>query len=430
MIAKVVVGTQFGPVVAYNFDQNRPGHGRAVVLYSTLAAEDPSRFAAEFDRVAARRPAVRRAVFHGSLRLAPGERAAPARLAEIARDFMTELGFVGAQYVVIQHASDHVHLIGNRVLPDGRIIPDGMIRLRANQVVTGLEERYRLRPGTDLARRRRLDAHLEAAVAGAVRRSDGQRKSLTTILAEHGVRPTWAVRQKMVVGVRYSLDELAYSRRGCQLRECSWPHLQRRLRDRQLECRTEEAAREEAAREEIRRAEARRERERVAREEREEWEWRARAAERRALAWAALAEEREQGRLRLERGADGRQGRPDQAPGEGSSQGKGAQGGEWQPERTRGPADDRPAGPAVLAPPVASEPAAERVRGTEPAPTWNTPPAGIPAASGTPPGDPPVRPPMVPTPPRPPVAPPGTRPAAPPSRPLPPRRVSRDGHSR
>ncbi len=167
------------------------------------------------------------------------------------------MGFADVPYVVVQHASDHVHLIASRIGFDGQTVPDGNDRWRSNGVVHGLEEKYGLSHARDPERARergpsveldRGEATLAARVGEvppkllvavrvdlAVTQCDGTREGFDAALCGLGVEAHWNIASTgRVHGASFALEGytggMQAAFKGSQLgKEYAWGQLSARL---------------------------------------------------------------------------------------------------------------------------------------------------------------------------------------------------------
>lgn len=121
MIGKIQLGKSFAGVL--NYSENKSG---AQILDTNLASDSTSWRAAEFDAVAAGNNRVKLPVAHVSLSAPPGETPSDAQWVKAAETYRREMGFPeDNQYVLIKHTDQqhaHVHLVVNRVGPDGKAV--------------------------------------------------------------------------------------------------------------------------------------------------------------------------------------------------------------------------------------------------------------------------------------------------------------------
>jgi uncharacterized phage-like protein YoqJ len=97
------------------------------------------------------RPNLSRRVYHCAISLPIGETLNDATWRRLGRDYLQEMGFAGHQYLMVRHTDtehEHIHIIANRVSPDGQTAADAWDYYRAQTVAQTLEQRYGLTPST------------------------------------------------------------------------------------------------------------------------------------------------------------------------------------------------------------------------------------------------------------------------------------------
>jgi len=258
VIQKAHIGRGFRGVLNYVFDESAErGHDAARILETNMAGRTPRELAAEFGAFRQLNPDLTRAVYHCSLRLPTGEHLDDAGWAGFSWDYLAAMGFADVPYVVVQHASDHVHLIASRIGFDGQTVPDGNDRWRSNGVVHGLEEKYGLSHARDPERARergpsveldRGEATLAARVGEvppkllvavrvdlAVTQCDGTREGFDAALCGLGVEAHWNIASTgRVHGASFALEGytggMQAAFKGSQLgKEYAWGRLSARL---------------------------------------------------------------------------------------------------------------------------------------------------------------------------------------------------------
>ena len=123
MIAKDVRGSGFRGVLAYILAKE---HSPEIVTRESVFGSTPEELAHEFGVVRRGRPDVARPVHHIALSFSPEDRRlSPFELDEIARRFMKEIGYEGAQYVAVEHKDrdhQHLHIVASRIRPDRTLV--------------------------------------------------------------------------------------------------------------------------------------------------------------------------------------------------------------------------------------------------------------------------------------------------------------------
>jgi len=121
MIGKIGLGKSFAGILNY-----AEGKAGAEILDTNLASSATNWRAAELDAVAAGNNRCKLPVAHISLSAPPGEQPSDAQWIKAAETYRREMGFhEDNQYILIKHTDQqhaHVHLIVNRIGPDGKAV--------------------------------------------------------------------------------------------------------------------------------------------------------------------------------------------------------------------------------------------------------------------------------------------------------------------
>ena len=144
MKAKTVRGSGFRGVLDYAL-----GKDRAEIVAGTMAGETPRELAAEFGEVRKLRPGISRPVWHCSLALPSDEILTPEKWQKVSTSFLSRMGIdpVSHQWVAVRHHDtdhDHIHIILNRVNPDGSIWNHRNDVYHAIEACQGLEKDFGL----------------------------------------------------------------------------------------------------------------------------------------------------------------------------------------------------------------------------------------------------------------------------------------------
>jgi Relaxase/Mobilisation nuclease domain len=145
MLAKQFKGRNFHGCLAYVL-----GKEGATQIGGNVSRYNAATLNHEFTQVSLKRSHLSRSVYHCALSLAPGETLSNATWRDVARDYLTAMGFDNSQYILVQHTDteshQHVHIVANRVAMDGKTVSDSFDHYRAQNVVRAIEESYNLRP--------------------------------------------------------------------------------------------------------------------------------------------------------------------------------------------------------------------------------------------------------------------------------------------
>ena len=197
MIAASSTGTSFGALGAYLVgDEGRVGWAEAW----NVMEQDPRAVAAAMKRhVELSESRAKRPVYHVAIAFDPDDRPTEAEVRSVAEQTLRDLGLDGHQALVVRHtdqAHAHVHLVINRVGPDGRTWPTSHERRRLRASMERQERELGTRwtgRNADLARTPATER--EPGFAARVRSrslADLQRatswRDLDDRLAVHGLR--------------------------------------------------------------------------------------------------------------------------------------------------------------------------------------------------------------------------------------------------
>ncbi len=144
MIGKQIKGKSFGGVLNYILSKDD-----ALILDKNMLSTSARELSAEFGQSRKLHPNLKRAVYHASLSLPPGEHLSDDKWREISRKYLDEMGFSGSQYVTVGHqdtAHDHVHMVASRISLDGSVVSESHDFQRSESVLRGLEREHGLTP--------------------------------------------------------------------------------------------------------------------------------------------------------------------------------------------------------------------------------------------------------------------------------------------
>lgn len=123
-------------------------HDDAEYISGTVTPGTARQMTGEFVAISGIRPDIGKPVWHNSLRLPAGEHLQAGQWAEIARDYMREMGYLDtSQWVAIRHNNpqgEHIHIVANRVLLDGSIYYGRDDNLQSTRVIAQLEKKHGL----------------------------------------------------------------------------------------------------------------------------------------------------------------------------------------------------------------------------------------------------------------------------------------------
>src|SRR6185436_917759 len=225
LIHKIIKGSYFKGALRYVLDPNK-----GLLIGGTFGShQSPSQIAHEMREVAGDR--LRKPVFHAVLSLRPGESLSNDQWNEVARRYLSALGYDDTPYVLVRHTNrehDHVHIIASRVRYDGSVVSDRQDRFKGLAAVRELSREYGLSMGASSGR-----SILADELRTLIRRAADGKPSVATFLSRleaSGVRVTTHIspRAKKVQGLSFHLDGTTF--KGSQLgRELTWSGLQKKL---------------------------------------------------------------------------------------------------------------------------------------------------------------------------------------------------------
>lgn len=153
MVAKISHGSNLYGALSYN--QEKVDEGLGKVLGTNLILEPADGVfsmgasMADFERMMPAHITTKNPAIHISLNPHPDDKLTDEQLSEIGREYMERLGYGAQPYMIFKHEDidrQHIHIVGSRVQPDGRPIPDNMEKRRSAAIVEDLERKYNLIP--------------------------------------------------------------------------------------------------------------------------------------------------------------------------------------------------------------------------------------------------------------------------------------------
>lgn len=165
MIAKLNKGRGFRGALEYSLKESK-----GFLLNTNMGGNTPRTLAREFGQIRGLRPELTRPVHHVSIALPPGERLPDEQWQAIGRAYLEGMGFTNNQYVMARHTDadhEHIHILVNRITPDGKLVSDSKDYQRQEQIMRQLEKEYGLTPVTpskDSMRRSHTKGEMEYAL--------------------------------------------------------------------------------------------------------------------------------------------------------------------------------------------------------------------------------------------------------------------------
>lgn len=123
MIVKTSIGKSFGGAVRYVTDKNHDILDSQYLVDTTSAKAITNDFNAQRKR----NPNLGKAVWHTAISFNPQDQVTPGQMADVARDYIKEMGLENSQYFVATHFDtdhQHIHIIANRVDMLGNSVSD------------------------------------------------------------------------------------------------------------------------------------------------------------------------------------------------------------------------------------------------------------------------------------------------------------------
>jgi Relaxase/Mobilisation nuclease domain len=142
MIGKITQGSNFQGCINYLL-----GKDGAEIVGGNLLSTTPSELGGEFSMTRDLTPAVSKPVFHISISLNPQESLSKEQWAEVADQYIKEMGFTNNQYLVVQHhdrSHQHIHILANRIDLNGKSVNDWRSKKRTEKILRGIEKDYGL----------------------------------------------------------------------------------------------------------------------------------------------------------------------------------------------------------------------------------------------------------------------------------------------
>jgi hypothetical protein len=142
MIGKITQGSSFQGCVNYLL-----GKDGAEVIGGNLLSASTLELGEELSMTRKLNPAISKPVFHISISLNPQESLSKEQWAEVADQYIKEMGFTNNQYLVVQHhdrSHQHIHILANRIDLDGKSVNDWRSKKRTEKILRGIEKDYGL----------------------------------------------------------------------------------------------------------------------------------------------------------------------------------------------------------------------------------------------------------------------------------------------
>lgn len=135
-------GRGFDGLMRYIFSKKKSD---PQILGGTMMGDTVGALCLEAARHRRRRPGLKKAIFHASLRPGPEEKLSRDQMTSVAMEIMDDLGFARAPFVVCGH-DDHIHIAAIRINSAGQTVSDSNDYARAAKSLQRLEKQYGLAP--------------------------------------------------------------------------------------------------------------------------------------------------------------------------------------------------------------------------------------------------------------------------------------------
>lgn len=221
-MAKITKGNDFRGAINYIMDDKK----RAILIdFEGVRVKDKNSIISSFNLQNSLNPEIPNSVYHISLNFSTKDKSVlnGEKMAQIAREYMKEMGFVNTQYIIVRHFDrehPHIHLCINRIDNEGKAISDRYDRNRSVKACKLLTEKHSLHfaNGKDDVKRDRLKGAAKVkyeiydALVDIVPRVKNW-SELEKQLAEQGISLTFKYRGKTsdIQGVVFSKDNYHFT---------------------------------------------------------------------------------------------------------------------------------------------------------------------------------------------------------------------------
>ena len=221
-MAKITKGNDFRGAINYIMDDKK----RAILIdFEGVRVKDKNSIISSFNLQNSLNPEIPNSVYHISLNFSTKDKSVlnGEKMAQIAREYMKEMGFVNTQYIIVRHFDrehPHIHLCINRIDNKGKAISDRYDRNRSVKACKLLTEKHSLHfaNGKDDVKRDRLKGAAKVkyeiydALVDIVPRVKNW-SELEKQLAEQGISLTFKYRGKTsdIQGVVFSKDNYHFT---------------------------------------------------------------------------------------------------------------------------------------------------------------------------------------------------------------------------
>lgn len=184
MVAKINIGSSLYGALAYNGEKINEGEGKLLLSNKLLddgtGKVDINKAMQDFERYIPSIVRTKKPVIHISLNPHPDDKLTDTELAEMAAEYMEQLGYGEQPYLVFKHEDigrEHLHIVSLRVTEDGKLLDNTFINRRSKRITDELEKKYSLTPSSrqkskSLPELKKVDASqgdIKKQIAGVIR---------------------------------------------------------------------------------------------------------------------------------------------------------------------------------------------------------------------------------------------------------------------
>lgn len=148
MIAKIEPAFKFTPLTKkMDYHVKKIKEGKAVELYNSVGAVVGKEMAADMELIATLNEYVKQPYIEFTLNLQAGETLDDEKLTEMAKKYISKMGYANSAYSVIKHYDKehlHVHILATTVDMDGKHITDSNDFYKSGKIAAELELQYGL----------------------------------------------------------------------------------------------------------------------------------------------------------------------------------------------------------------------------------------------------------------------------------------------
>lgn len=152
MVAKISLGDSLYGALRYNSEKINKEQGRVLdtnKIYNDGSGNvDIHRAFEDFKRWMPQSTRAEKTMMHISLNPHPDDRLSEGQYAQLAHEYMENMGFGDMPYIIVKHEDidrHHIHIVALRVRPDGSCISDRNNFYRSKEICRELERKYGLR---------------------------------------------------------------------------------------------------------------------------------------------------------------------------------------------------------------------------------------------------------------------------------------------